>query len=112
MEHINKIELRGIVGSVRNNEYNGTKVANFSLVTELLHKSKDGNITAETTWHNIVAWEGKGIQNTEQIVKGAAVHVTGRIRDSRYTSADGVEKQFQEVLANRIRIVDPSETDN
>ena len=40
MEHINRIELQGRVGNVRTNEYNGGRVANFSLVTELLYKNK------------------------------------------------------------------------
>ena len=38
IEHINRIELQGHVGTVRMNEYNGSKVVNFSLATELLYK--------------------------------------------------------------------------
>lgn len=109
MEHINRIELRGKVGTVRPNEYNGAKVANFSLVTEILYKAKDGTPTADTTWHNIVAWEGRDIKDLDKIVKGAAVHLTGRLRENRYTSAEGVEKQFYEVLANKVRVLTPEE---
>ena len=42
MEHLNRIEIRGRVGTVRKNEVNGSKVANFSLVSEYLYKTKDG----------------------------------------------------------------------
>lgn len=105
IEHINRIELQGHVGTVRMNEYNGSKVVNFSLATELLYKSRDGVAVSETTWHNIVAWDGSQMPDLDKIVKGVPVNVTGRLRENRYTSAEGVEKQIYEVLANRIRIL-------
>ena len=109
MEHINKIELQGHVGMVRTNEYNGSKVANFSLATEIMYKLRDGNAVSETTWHNIVAWENKEMPDLQRIVKGTPVNVCGRLRSSRYPSADGTEKQFYEVLAQRIRILNEDE---
>lgn len=102
IEHINKIELQGHVGTVRTNEFNGNKVANFTLVTDFIYKSREGNLVSESTWHNIVAWESNYIGDLDKIVKGAPVNVTGRLRVSRYTSADGVEKQYYEVMANKI----------
>jgi single-strand DNA-binding protein len=102
IEHINKIELQGRVGTVRANEHNGSKVVNFTMVTDYLYKTRDGAAVNEGTWHNIVAWEGSQITDLDKIVKGAPVNVTGRLRVSRYTSADGVEKQYYEVMANKI----------
>ena len=61
MEHINKVEIRGNVGTVRMNEHNGKKVVNFSVVTDFLYKSREGIPLSETTWHNVVAWSGKDI---------------------------------------------------
>ena len=109
MEHINKIELQGHVGMVRTNEYNGSKVANFSLATEIMYKLRDGNAVSETTWHNIVAWESKEMPDLQRIVKGTPVNVCGRLRSSKYTSADGTEKYFYEVLAQRVRILNEDE---
>ena len=107
MESINRIELQGYVGTVRTNEHNNSKVANFSLATELLYKSREGNAISETTWHNIVAWSDKeNMPDFSRIVKGTPLHVTGRLRINRYTSSDGIEKQFYEVLASRIRIIE------
>ena len=105
IEHINKIELQGYVGTVRTNEFNGSKVANFTMVTEFMYKSREGNIVSESTWHNIVAWESSQISDLDKIVKGMPVNVTGRLRVSRYTSADGIEKQYHEVMANKIRFL-------
>ena len=105
IEHINKIELQGLVGTVRANEYNGSKVVNFTMVTDFIYKSREGGVTAESTWHNVVAWENSQMPDLEKIVKGLPVNVTGRLRTNRYTSADGVEKQYYEILANKIRIL-------
>lgn len=105
MEHINRIELQGHVGTVRHNEYNGKKVVNFSLATEFLFKSRDGQILSELTWHNIVAWEGKDIEDPSLIAIGTPVYVCGRLKATKYTSADGVEKIIHEVSANKLRIV-------
>ena len=105
MEHINRIELQGRVGIVRTNEHNGMKVANISLATDLLYKTRDGVAVSETTWHNIVIWEGKDMPDVYSISVGMPLHVIGRVRTSRYTSADGNEKTYQEVLASKVRIV-------
>lgn len=105
IEHINRIELQGHVGTVRINEHNGKRVANFTLATELLYKSREGVAAAEIMWHNVVVWEGKEIPDIDRICKGIPVNVTGRLRLNRYTSADGVEKQFYEVLANKLCIL-------
>lgn len=104
MEHINRIELQGRVGNVRTNEHNGSRVANFSLVTDLLYKNKEGAPISEATWHNIVFWEGRDTPCVTEIVKGALVYVSGRLRTVKYTNAEGTEKQFYEVLANKVKV--------
>jgi single-strand DNA-binding protein len=106
MDHINRIELQGRVGNVRINEHNGTRVANFSLATDLLYKTKDGNAVSETTWHNVVAWESRDTPNVHSICVGMPLNVIGRLRTSRYTTADGTEKIFYEVLASKIRVIE------
>ena len=103
MEHLNRIELRGLVGTIRTNEFNGSKVANFSVVTELLYKTRDGNAASETTWFNVTAWESRNMPDLNELTKGMPIYVSGRMRTSRYTTAEGVEKQFYEILANKVR---------
>ena len=108
MDHINRIELQGRVGNVRTNEYNGTKVANFSLVTEVLYKTREG-ATSETTWHNVVAWESRDVPNVHSITKGMPIYVSGRLRTSKITNIDGSEKTYYEVLASKMKFVDDSD---
>ena len=106
IDYINKVELQGRVGTVRTNEVNGSKVANFSMITEYLYKTRDGAAVNEGVWHNIVAWSSKEIQNIDKIEKGVAVHVTGRLRTNRYTSSDGAEKLYYEVMASKVTVLD------
>ena len=99
MEQINKIELRGIVGNARVQVVGDKKVIRFSLATEYAYKDRNGEPVIDTTWHNVSAWEGKGMPDLDTITKGSAVHVIGRMRYSKYTGSDGTEKQSFEVSA-------------
>ncbi|MBQ8421341.1 MAG: single-stranded DNA-binding protein [Bacteroidales bacterium] len=112
MEFINRIELQGRVGTVRTNEVNGSRVANFSLATEALYKTRDAGAVSELTWHNVVAWEGRDITDVFSITKGAPINVIGRLRISKYTSSEGVEKQLYEVLAQKVRILTDEEANS
>ena len=110
MEHINKVELKGRVGTVRSNIANGSRVVNFSVITEIFYKTKDGTAVSEATWFNVAAWEGKEVQMLDKIEKGAFVHVSGRLRSSKFEGQDGSEKQFYELLATRLRVIGDKET--
>lgn len=105
MDYINRIELKGRVGTVRSNVVNGSRVVNFSLITDLLYKTRDGAAVSEATWFNVAAWEGKDIHDLDLIDKGATVHVHGRMRSNKFEGSDGTEKQFYEVLAQRLRVI-------
>jgi len=106
MEQINKIELRGNVGNVRLQNVGGKQVVRFSLATNYSYKAKNGDGVIETTWLNISAWEGKGMPDFSKIEKGSTVHVTGRIRSSKYTNSQGEERQSYEVSASQLSIED------
>lgn len=106
-QHLNKIELRGNIGTIRITDTSAGKVARFSLATN--HIGKDN--TVETTWHNIVAWEGKNIQNIERLAKGERVYVCGRVRQVKFKGNDGTDKQTYEVLAGKISIGDEEQND-
>jgi single-strand DNA-binding protein len=80
-------------------------VANFSVATDYLYKGKDGAGVNETTWHNVVAWANKDMPDLRRIAKGTPVNVTGRMRTSKYTTSEGVEKYLSEIMAYKIRIL-------
>ena len=98
--------MRGNVGNVRKSEVGESKVARLSVATNFIYKGKDNEGVVETTWHNVVAWSGKGMPDFTAITKGAPVYVTGRIRTSRFTGSDGTEKTVYEVVASKIEVLD------
>lgn len=109
MEQLNRIELRGTVGSIKTQEISGANVANFTVATNLAYRDKDGGAIIETTWHNVTAWESKDIQNLDRIKKGSRVHVVGRIRNQRFCGTDGVERTMYEVIARTVELIDDQE---
>ena len=100
MDYINKIELLGNVGQVRTNTLDAGTVQNFSLYTQKVSQRADGTPICEGTWHNVVAWD------KEKVKQGDVVHVKGRLRVCKYTSSDGTERTYPEVIVSDISIID------
>lgn len=109
MESLNKIELQGRVGNIRVNTVGETRVANFSVATDFLYKSRDGLGINETTWFQVAAWDSKEMPDFEKIGKGTPIYVLGRLRTAKYTTSEGVERQAYEVVAQKVRLVTDEE---
>ena len=109
MEQLNRVELRGIVGNVRIQTYDENKVARIGLATNFAYKDREGTAVIDTSWHNVIAWEGRNIQGLEKIEKGTKLHVLGRIRYQKFTGVDGVERVGTDILASEVEIIDDTE---
>lgn len=105
MEYINKVDLQGRVGAVRLDNIQGRNVASFSVVTEFVWQGENGQFFNECTWHQVSAWDGENVCDLTLLTKGCIVKLIGRLRHTRYTSADGTEKTFTEVLASELSII-------
>ncbi len=105
MEQLNRIELRGVVGNVRVQTFDENKMAQISLATNYAYKDRDGTAVIDTSWHHIVAWEGRNIQQLEQIGKGTRLYVQGRVRYRNYTGVDGVDRVATDILANKLTVL-------
>lgn len=106
MEHINKIEIQGVVGAVRTQALFGEMVSNFSVATNTIYRNRQGDSIAETMWHNVVVWQSATSTDLNKIEKGKSVRVVGRLRQMKYTDVHGEEKVFHEILASEFSIVD------
>jgi len=102
MEQLNRVELRGVVGGVRTQKVGDRLVAHLALATNYAYKDKAGSPVIETTWHNVVAWEGRDIADVDQIKKGDKLYVVGRFRTQKYTDSNEQEKISFEVNATRV----------
>lgn len=101
---INNVELRGRIGTVRVQAIGDRLVANFSLCTEKHYQDKKDNNLIECCWHHVVVYDGEGI-NLGGLSRGVLVHLTGELRNSRYTDAQGNERIFTEILAKCTTII-------
>lgn len=108
MEQLNKIEIRGYVGSVT--RYGGEKaMVRLTVATSHAFKDRNGAAVIETTWHNVIAWEGKGIQNLEKLEKGSKIYVSGRLKSQKYTGSDGVDRMSYDIYASKLTLFDDEE---
>ena len=83
-EFLNRVELRGRVGhDPRITTVGDSQVARFSLATN-------------------EAFRGKNVMDFNDVHKGTFVSLTGRLRSTRFTGSDGVERSVFEIVANRL----------
>lgn len=106
MEFLNKIEVRGVVGDAHFRVIGSTRSVRFSLLTEEVYKSNDGIPVVESTWFNCTAFEGETIKDTAIVVKGAWLHITGRLKVTRYTDASSRNISIYEVVCKTIEKVE------
>ena len=98
----NRVQLIGRLGNNPEvlNMDSGKKLAKFSVATNDVYYSKDGNKVENTEWHNVVAW-GKTADLVEKFFKkGEQVCLEGRLSNRSYEDKDGNKKYFTEVVAN------------
>lgn len=78
----------------------GKKFTHFTLATKDGYKNADGQKVSETTWHNIVAWNGIAEIAGKYLKKGKEVAVEGRIVYRTYEDKNGVTKYITEIVLN------------
>jgi single-strand DNA-binding protein len=78
----------------------GKKVTTFTLATDDGYKNAEGQKVNETTWHNIIAWNGLAEIAGKYLKKGRQVAVEGRIVYRSYEDKKGVTKHITEIVLN------------
>lgn len=76
----------------------GKKVTHFTLATNDSFKNAEGQTIKETTWHNIVAWNGLAETAGKFLKKGKEVAVEGRIVYKTFEDKKGVTKNVTEIV--------------
>jgi single-strand DNA-binding protein len=98
----NRVTLIGNLGhdpEIKTTE-TGKKVTHFTLATNDGFKNADGQKISETTWHNIVAWNGLADIAGKYLKKGKEVVVEGRIVYRTYEDKKGATKNITEIVLN------------
>ena len=83
----------------------GKKLVHFTLATKEGFKNAEGQRVNETTWHNIVAWNGLADIAGKFLKKGNEVAVEGRIVYRSYEDKKGVTKYITEIVLNDLELL-------
>ncbi len=107
-QFLNKVFLRGVVGTASLTQVGEKTHLAFSLLHEYAYTNKDGLMTVDCTWFNASAFETDSLSKEEmqKVCKGAKVEVIGRLRSSRYTRDDGSPAYLLQVIVNRLHVID------
>jgi single-strand DNA-binding protein len=103
----NRVTLIGNLGhdpETKNIE-GGKKVVHFTLATKDGFKNAEGQRVNETTWHNIVAWNGLADVAGKFLKKGNEVAVEGRIVYRTYEDKKGATKYITEIVLSDLELL-------
>lgn len=108
MPSLNKVTIIGNVGNEPEMRFtpNGKPVTSFSVATNWVYNSPEGERKQETEWFNVVAWNRLAEQCNQFLAKGKLVYVEGRLHTRNWEGQDGQQHYRMEVIANRVIFLD------
>jgi len=102
----NKVIIIGYLGSnpeVR--EYDGRKVANFSVATSERWKDRTGNTQEHTEWFRVSFWGNTAEVVEKYLKKGSQVYIEGRLRTREYISSEGKTRTSLEIAGQSLQML-------
>ena len=105
---MNKILVIGNVGSDPEMRYtpSGTAVTTFSLATNRVYTTSDGERREETEWFRVSAWGRQAETCNNYVTKGMKVYAEGRLSTRTWTGNDGQNRVSLEINADRVLFLD------
>ena len=85
---------------------NGKPVTSFTVATNWLYTTPEGERKQETEWFSVVAWNRLAEQCNQFLAKGRLVYTEGRLRTRSWEGQDGQQHSRLEVIANRVVFLD------
>ena len=80
----------------------GKSVCHFSLAT---HRSSQSS-TAETDWHQVVAWERTAELCSQFLGRGSKALVVGRVQTSSYEDNAGQKRRKTQIIASQVKFME------
>ncbi len=84
----------------------GVPVLNARVASNSYYRGADGEWKQETTFFGLVAWQGLAERCFEELRKGSAVMVSGRLESSEWTTTDGEKRSSLEIRADRVQFLE------
>ena len=99
---LNKVQLIGNL--TRDPEVtttsNNSKVCRFTVATNRSWTTEGGEKKEETEFSRIIAWQKLAELCENLLIKGSKVYIEGRLKTSKFTGQDGVERVSTEIVAD------------
>jgi single-strand DNA-binding protein len=104
---VNKVILVGRLGKDPEVRYtpSGDAVADLSLATTEVFKSKDGEKQEKTEWHNLVLWRALAEFAKEWLKKGQLVYAEGRLQTRSWEDREGQKRYKTEIQVDQITML-------
>ena len=98
----NSVMLMGYLGSdVQIFTLNtGRKLAKVSLATNEFFKTKNGELSKHTEWHNLAGWGPVAERMEKQLAKGTQVIVEGKLTHRSYEDKNGNTRYQSEIIVS------------
>ena len=108
MASLNKVMIIGNIGSEPEMRFtpNGNPVTSFSVATNRVYTTPEGERKQETEWFTVVAWNKLAEQCNQFLTKGRLIYAEGRLRMHTWEGQDGQKRSRAEVVANRVVFLD------
>ena len=87
----------------------GTAICKFSVATTDSVKKGD-SWESETEWHNVVCFGNTAESCSKFLKKGSLALIQGKKKTNEYTTKEGEEKRFVELVAHQVRFLDTKAT--
>jgi single-strand DNA-binding protein len=108
MASLNKVMIIGNLGGEPEMRFTpgGSPVTSFTVATNRVFNTPDGERKEETEWFSVVAWSKLAETCNQFLTKGMKVYVEGRLHTRSWESQDGQKHYRTEVIANQVLMLD------
>lgn len=107
MVSLNKIIVIGNVGGEPEMRFtpSGHPVTSFSVATNWVTNTSEGESKKETEWFKVTAWDKLAERCNQMLGKGKLVYVEGRLK-SRTWEQDGQKRFGMDIVADKVLFLD------
>ncbi len=101
---LNKIMIIGNLGKEPEMRFtpSGNPVTSFSVATNRVYNTQEGERKEETEWFTVVAWNRLAENCNQFLTKGQQVYVEGRLRTRTWEGQDGQKRTSVEIIASNV----------
>ena len=104
---LNKVQVIGHLGNDPEVRYTagGAAITNISVASTEKWKDKQGAEQSETEWFRITFFGKLAEIAAKWLKKGSLVYVDGKLKTTKYTDKNGIERYSTDVIAREMRML-------